>query len=179
MATTMGTLSTLVQLCQQWSLGSPMRKGPIFVWHTALYSKGASWHMIPSGMRWSGSPPMGLPMILAGWKTEWQSHWRILCPMPAKRWIASQSSESIAWPGLMPPLWKRRVRRCRRRMMHMSRCRRGMSMYPRPSWRITSAGRWRDEGNQTPKYHLAMRCTVRVRLNQRWSHKDDHRSGHP
>ena len=189
MATTAGTPSTLAQLCQQWSLGSPMRKGPIFVWHAASYSKGASWCTIPLGTRQSGSPPLGLPTILAGQKREWQSCWQILCPAPAKRRIASQSSGHVIWPGLMTPLWKRRVRRCRRRMTHrsrhrrrmtcMSRCRRRMSICPHPSWRITSMGRWRDEGNQTPKHHLVMRCVVGVRPNQRWSCEDDRRSGHP
>ena len=87
-----------------------------------------------------------------------------LCPVPAKRRIASQSSGHVAWPGLMTPVWKRRVRRCRRRMICM---------------RIMSVGRWRDEGNQTPKHHLVMKCAVGVRPNQRWSHKDDRGSGHP
>ena len=34
-------------------------------------------------------------------------------------------------------------------------------------------------GGQTPKHCLVMRNADRARLNQRWSHKDDHGSGHP
>ena len=153
MATASETLSTSVQLCQRRILGSPMRKGPIFAWRVVLYSKGASWRTIPPGTRRSGSPPAGLPTILAGQKREWQSRWQILCPVLAKRQTASQSSEpTVSWPGLMNPLWKTRERRHRRRMTHTSRCRRGMtSIYPHPSWRITSMRRWRDGGGIKPR----------------------------
>ena len=59
---------------------------------------------------------------------------------------------AASWPGLMNPLWKTRVRRWRRRMTHMSRCRRGtMSIYPHPSWRIMSVRRWRDGGESNPE----------------------------
>ena len=98
---------------------------------------------------------------------------------------ASQEADHIAelghvtWPGLMTPPWKRRARRCRRKMTctrkcrrkmtYTRRCGRQMSIYPHPSWRIMSTGWWRDEGTQTPKHHLVMRCMVRARLNQRES----------
>ena len=167
MATTTEMPSTSVQLCQQWSLGSLMRKGPICAQHVASYSKGASWCTIPPGMRRSGSPPMGLPKILAGQKREWWSHWQILCPAPPKRQTTSQSSGPVtSWPRLMNPLWKMSTRGCRR-MTSVSRCRRMMSIYPHPSWRITSVRRWRDGGNQTPKHHLVTRHADKVRPNQR------------
>ena len=177
MLTATRTLLTLVQLCQWQSLGSPMRKGPIFVWRVGSYSKGASLRTIPPGMRWSGSLPTGLPTILVRQKREWQLRSRILCPALTKKRIASQSSGHVTWPGLVTPLQKRRVRSSRRRMTCMSRCRRRMSVYPHPSWRIMSVGRWRDEGNQTPKHHLVTRCMVGVRPNQRGSGEDGCRSG--
>ena len=144
-------------------------------------------------------PARGLPTILAGWKREWQSHWQILCPTPAKKQTASQSSRHATWPGLMTAPLKRRVRKCRRRMTHVRKCRRRMtctrkrrrkmtctrrrrrrmSVYPHPTWRIMSMGRWRDEGTQTPKHCLAMRCEVGVRPNQRESGEDGRGSGRP
>ena len=74
---------------------------------------------------------------------------------------------------------KRRVRKCRRRMMLTRRRGRWMSVYCHPSWRIMNVGRWRDEGTQTPKHHLAMRCRVGARPNWRESREDSHGSGRP
>ena len=52
-----------------------MKRGPIYAWHGPSFLKGVSWHTIPPGMRQSGSPPVGSPMILAGWRREWRLHW--------------------------------------------------------------------------------------------------------
>ena len=88
-------------------------------------------------------------------------------PCTPKRQTTSQSSGPVtSWPRLMNPLWKMSTRGCRR-MTSVSRCRRMMSIYPHPSWRITSVRRWRDGGNQTPKHHLVTRRADKVRPNQR------------
>ena len=68
------------------------KRGPIYAWCRPSFMKGASWHTIPPGTRWSGSLPTGSPTILAGWRREWWSHWQILCHAPPRRRTASQSS---------------------------------------------------------------------------------------
>ena len=70
----------------------------------ALIFEGSVLAYNPTRTRWSGSLPVGFPTILAGQRREWQSRWRILCPMPPKRQTTSQSSGPAAsWPGLMTP----------------------------------------------------------------------------
>ena len=81
-----------------------------------------------------------------------------------KRQTASWNlGPTTSWPGLTTP-WRRRASRCKRRVT---------------SLRKMSVRRWRDGGSQTLKRCLVMRCADGVRLNRRWSHEDDHGSGHP
>ena len=82
-----------------------MKRGPIYVWHGASSSKEAYWHIMPPGMRQSGSPPVGSPMTSAGQKRGWLSCWQILChasPKEADRVTELGAHHLLGWADDSP-----------------------------------------------------------------------------